>query len=260
MLLGRLLRTQRWGIFDLTIKNMEQDSWYPAACMVIRVVLAMVAAHVHSWGYEDTYLLCRNMDADEYTRVVQWPSLFTQFLFSLSGESPRIDNIRVVGAVKYEKIIPIYSPVMDPRNQGVWGSSSTFQDSHASKCVQQQIIGLDDHHHLKEADPEPCGTLTARANVGGCCCCSSRLHASGPCAKCKTRSSSLNPLLSLSLSLVECVLSMSPCVRRYHARRHHGYKFASTEGRVTKFGQQASHQASSQQACLLHQQTWILTA
>lgn len=47
------------------------------------VVLAMVATHVQRWGYKDTYFLYRNMDADEYTGMVQWPSLFTQFLFSL---------------------------------------------------------------------------------------------------------------------------------------------------------------------------------
>lgn len=46
----------------------------------------------------------------------------TKSVYSISfpsGESPRIDIIRVVvGAVKYEKIIPTYSSVMDPRGPG----------------------------------------------------------------------------------------------------------------------------------------------
>ena len=78
MLLGCLLRTQRCAMFDFTIKNMEQVSWYPA-CMV-RGCAGYGSSACTKMRIQGN-LLCRNMDADKYTGMVQWPSLFTQFLF-----------------------------------------------------------------------------------------------------------------------------------------------------------------------------------
>ena len=78
---------------------------------------------------------------------------------------------------------------------------------------------------LKKPTPNLVGPLTTRGNVFGCGCCSSRLPASGPCAKCKTRSSSLTPPLSLSLSLSVS----SPCRRMCVDITHGGNMVISSQ-------------------------------